>query len=469
MIDFIGIDKIKPAEYNPRKISEEQKAKLRESIQELGFVMPVIVNKANNVIIAGHQRTNAAIQLCLEAVPVQFVENLDIGDEIRFNQLHNANATNPSSAKYIGKPFEGYAEKPADEFRPITSNAESVKQLCIMMLKYGNVFSCVVEGESVICGGDYVKACSLLGKPVTAYGLQKKDVQGYLNKEYGVYSYDSLKRNTYVQGLAQLYRDPERQKQGKKPYSSMLYETMVLPYLQNKPQLSVLDFGCGKGGYISQLAKHRRAVGIEFFNNNGSVIDVAAGNAMIDRLCKEIEINGPFDVVVCDSVMNSVDSLQAEKSVMGCLNLFGTGKCFISGRPRDRAEDKLRSKRSITLSKRFSEFMDADGFTATYRKGNWYYQHYQTKEQVQDLAKQNGFVIDTMAWGKHGDSYQTAMHKTMQLSDDDLIAALSFEFDLPLPSSRSYGRQADIIAACRRAGLLHSDGQTANYDTCRTP
>lgn len=153
MIDFIGIDKIKPAEYNPRKISEEQKAKLRESIQELGFVMPVIVNKANNVIIAGHQRTNAAIQLCLEAVPVQFVENLDIGDEIRFNQLHNANATNPSSAKYIGKPFEGYAEKPADEFRPITSNAESVKQLCIMMLKYGNVFSCVVEGESVICGG----------------------------------------------------------------------------------------------------------------------------------------------------------------------------------------------------------------------------------------------------------------------------------------------------------------------------
>ena len=75
----------------------------------------------------------------------------------------------------------------------------------------------------------------------------------------------------------------------------------------------------------------------------------------------------------------------------------------------------------------------------------------------------------TRAWGKHGDSYQTAMHKTMQLSDDDLIAALSFEFDLPLPSGRSYGRQADIIAACRRAGLLHSDGQTANYGTCRTP
>lgn len=105
MIDFIGIDKIKPAEYNPRKISEKQKEQLMESIQELGFVMPVIVNKANNVIIAGHQRTNAARQLGLNAVPVQFVENLDIGDEIRFNQLHNANATNPSSAKYTGKPW----------------------------------------------------------------------------------------------------------------------------------------------------------------------------------------------------------------------------------------------------------------------------------------------------------------------------------------------------------------------------
>ena len=113
--------------------------------------------------------------------------------------------------------------------------------------------------------------------------------------------------------------------------------------------------------------------------------------------------------------------------------------------------------------------MDADGFTATYRKGNWYYQHYQTKEQVKTLVQSNGFAIDTMAWGKYGDSYQVEIHKTIQLSDDDLTAALRFEFDLPLPSGRSYGRQKDIIAACRRAGILHSDGRIASSCTCKTP
>jgi ParB family chromosome partitioning protein len=247
----------------------------------------------------------------------------------------------------------------------------------------------------------------------------------------------------------------------------MLYETMVLPYLRDKPNLSVLDFGCGKGAYITQLSKHRRAVGIEFYNNNSKSIDVTAGNAMIDKLCKEIADNGPFDVVVCDSVLNSVDSLKAEKSVMTCLNLFCNGKCFISGRPRDRADDKMRAMRSISLNKRYSEFMDDDGFTATYRAGNWYYQHYQTKEQVRNLALRSGFEIEKITWGKHGDSYQASINKIMQPSIDEATAALNFEFDLPLPNGRSYGRQDDIIEACHRAGILQNDARTANCGMCK--
>lgn len=123
MIVMLDVGSLKPATYNPRKISEEQKATLQESIRQLGFVMPVIVNKKNNTIIAGHQRTNAARQLGLKSVPVQFVDDIDIGDEIRFNQLHNANATNPSNAKYAGETFFGFTEKPCKEFTPISYNS----------------------------------------------------------------------------------------------------------------------------------------------------------------------------------------------------------------------------------------------------------------------------------------------------------------------------------------------------------
>lgn len=45
MIVMLDVGSLKPATYNPRKISEEQKATLQESIRQLGFVMPVIVNK----------------------------------------------------------------------------------------------------------------------------------------------------------------------------------------------------------------------------------------------------------------------------------------------------------------------------------------------------------------------------------------------------------------------------------------
>lgn len=56
---LLPIDDLKMADYNPRKDlrpGDEEYEKLRTSIQEFGYVSPVIVNKNNNVVIGGHQR-----------------------------------------------------------------------------------------------------------------------------------------------------------------------------------------------------------------------------------------------------------------------------------------------------------------------------------------------------------------------------------------------------------------------------
>lgn len=47
---------LKPAAYNPRKISKEQLDRLKMSIEEFGVVEPVIWNKRTGNVVGGHQR-----------------------------------------------------------------------------------------------------------------------------------------------------------------------------------------------------------------------------------------------------------------------------------------------------------------------------------------------------------------------------------------------------------------------------
>ena len=49
-----------PADYNPRKMTEQEERDLRDSIEEFGRVIPVVVNigKRSNILIGGHQRTS---------------------------------------------------------------------------------------------------------------------------------------------------------------------------------------------------------------------------------------------------------------------------------------------------------------------------------------------------------------------------------------------------------------------------
>lgn len=55
-IERIDIHSLVPAEYNPRKISDEDYQNLKQSIDEFGVVSPILINLQDNTIISGHQR-----------------------------------------------------------------------------------------------------------------------------------------------------------------------------------------------------------------------------------------------------------------------------------------------------------------------------------------------------------------------------------------------------------------------------
>src|SRR3990167_4256316 len=57
------ISELRPAEYNPRRLTQKQYKSLRESMEELGHLGVAVVNQhkgRENVIISGHQRIKIA-------------------------------------------------------------------------------------------------------------------------------------------------------------------------------------------------------------------------------------------------------------------------------------------------------------------------------------------------------------------------------------------------------------------------
>lgn len=93
-IEYVAVEDLTPADYNPRKWSDKQLADLKESIKRYGFVDPAIVNghpNRKNIIIGAHMRIVAAKELGIKTVPVIYVDIADIEKEKELNLRLNKN------------------------------------------------------------------------------------------------------------------------------------------------------------------------------------------------------------------------------------------------------------------------------------------------------------------------------------------------------------------------------------------
>jgi len=75
-----NINELKFAEYNPRKLTEEQKKQLSKSLDKFGLAEPIVINK-NNVIIGGHQRLKILKNKNVKEIDVSVPERLLNDDE----------------------------------------------------------------------------------------------------------------------------------------------------------------------------------------------------------------------------------------------------------------------------------------------------------------------------------------------------------------------------------------------------
>lgn len=81
--EFIDVTTLKMADYNPREMSREAMRQLKASLKKYGFVQPVVARREDNLIIGGHQRVAALLELMKEekirhtvTVPVVFLAGL---------------------------------------------------------------------------------------------------------------------------------------------------------------------------------------------------------------------------------------------------------------------------------------------------------------------------------------------------------------------------------------------------------
>src|ERR1041385_791210 len=65
-------ESIKPHPKNPNRHTKEQVSLLARILTEQGWRLPIVVSKRSGLIVAGHARLEAAIQLGLKQCPVNF-------------------------------------------------------------------------------------------------------------------------------------------------------------------------------------------------------------------------------------------------------------------------------------------------------------------------------------------------------------------------------------------------------------
>ena len=448
---------LRPAPYNPRKIDEPAFLALQHSIRTLGMVKPIIASE-DGTIVAGHQRSRAAMAVGVQTAPVYVVKELNKLDEIRFNQLHNGTDLDTGDEHVTVTPCQGlgYYSVPASSIKGTRRARGGTYRVAIadLLSRFGE-WGGIVASQSGEClsGAQYALSCKQLQLPCRVYYVPDEEttlVRGLFRRAYGTFDYSGLPKTTYFQTFAQMYRKREDAEGRPRGVSAPFYEKVYIPNFT--PGERILDFGCGQADYVRLLQKKGyRIWGIEFYFRAKQTINTVAVHQMCDSLFESLSRDGRFDTLLCEFVLNSTDSVEAEAAVMTCLNALCKpgGRIYASGRTTKSLDDELKatSKNQYALA-----FLDKNGYSARAVRGNWLYQKYHTVAQATELAHRYiGPDAQYVELAGAPNTFLITGTKQHEMSDDAVRAALEFEFNLMWPNERRVGKHQEAIAAWEAA------------------
>lgn len=444
-IEQYPIKDLRPADYNPRKIAPGSFERLKESISRYGVVKPVILN-GNGVLTAGHQRIKAMKALGMKTVPAIMLRDISLHDEIKFNLFHNSIETSKSYARIlnadqlpVGYSFVEFENYEVGE----NLNSSIVKSINDLYIRYGNWGYVVCDHEGrIILNSDYAVGMARFKEKLLVYkvGNDGLDLCKLLNENYGSYFYEALQIKPWVQHHCQMSRVKNEEKEALR---STLYETHVLPYL--KKDQTAVDFGAGKMAYVSYLqGKGFRITGYEpYFKKSNSEILISKVVEDIEKVYRAVEKYGLFDVVILDSVINSVTSIDYERFVMTTCNalLKPNGTFFMATRCKESADQRFTLTKS-TSKGRIIEFLDENNFSATFRQKVWTLQKFHSKESFLRLV---GTYFHTMEYSGSSSQHYAVAKGPIQFDEEVYREALEVEFNMEYPGGYKHNKHERLV------------------------
>lgn len=437
-----NIEELQEADYNPRKISQEAFEKLKESLRKFGVCKPVIANE-NGILIAGHQRTKAMKQIGIVEVPTFIMKSkIAIHDEIRFNLMHNSIETENSKAiiKNVDSLKDGYNIVNYENIDTIDCKQGNIlKEICRLLIKYGTFDSVIVDDEgNVIHNNDYAIGCKQLNINCLVYKMNNEKAklfEQYMKIDYGTYNYETLGIKPYNQTYCQMNRNGR--------IHSTLYEKFVLPKI-NKEQ-RIIDFGAGKKEYANKLKKlgfKIKAYEPHLKKQGTETLDIRQVVKDIKEIAQDINKNGLYDVVILDSVLNSITSLEFEDLVLtACNSLCKNNGIFFTG---TRNLNYVQRDREVSTDLvRYVQFLDKDKFCATFRKGVWTMQKFNDANMLEVLCKKYFEIVEVI------DTATTQIYAICQrprkLEINQYKKALNIEFNMEYPGGYRHNKHKDIV------------------------
>lgn len=231
---------------------------------------------------------------------------------------------------------------------------------------------------------------------------------------------------------------------------SVLYEKVVLSEVKKSDR--IVDFGAGKCGYIKKLKeKGYKAHAYEpHFKKDGKAkIDIKTVVKMIKDIEKDVKRNGLYDKVILDSVINSITSLEFEDMVLTTCNalLKEDGTFYLATRNIGSVEAKNNKERKTSKDKvRNIEFLDKNGFSATFRNGVWTMQRFHSEESLTKLLKKYFENVErVVSKAKTSSALQMKCSKPKNLPLEDYKKSLNIEFNMEYPGNYRHNQHEKVV------------------------
>lgn len=471
---LISLHRLRADQTNPRQRDEKRMELVQLSLKKLGFVLPIYVDKSD-MILSGHQRTDAARELGLTKVPVETVTH---SNKAALNLLFNRSTNDFAIDDYRNGDIDvdaiaalGHALPDVTDLYPcLKAEAREVMPLAkvhaAQMIDYAGMVGkslarkgvhmpiVLTEGGYVVNGigrlqhaaerGWETINCVTIPNAATVFA---RAVLNTLSMDFDMSRVeDDLRPNAF------------RRARQKRTYVGSGF---IFPLTRKAPKhfdlkaererwfevygKSILDFGAGHGTEAAIL----RGIGAKVTtfepypcHRTRDELDVSRGRRSAREFLDAVAAGREFDSIVLSSVLNSVPFPADRAHIVTICAALASRETQLFAVARSRADatwqgittggvlsDNTRGMTGFPLE---SEDGAIIGDVPNVPK----IQKYFGSREFYDLFRQR---FETVSIGRHMNAVTAWCADPLPIDIAALRAALLFEFDLPYPGGRRMG------------------------------